>query len=42
VELAYRFRGSVYYDQSGKHGSMQADMMEKELRKKSTSSSESK
>ena len=33
MELAYRFRGSVRYHHSGKHGSIQADMvLEKELR----------
>jgi hypothetical protein len=33
LELAYRFRGSVRYHHSGKHGSIQADMvLEKELR----------
>jgi hypothetical protein len=31
--LAYRFRGSVHYHQSRKHGSIQAGMvLEKELR----------
>jgi hypothetical protein len=33
LELAYRFRGLVYYHHSRKHGSIQADMvLEKELR----------
>jgi hypothetical protein len=30
--LAYRFRGSVHYHQSRKHGSIQAGMMQMELR----------
>jgi hypothetical protein len=30
--LAYRFRGSVYYQHGGEHGSVQADMMQEELR----------
>jgi hypothetical protein len=30
--LAYRFRGSVYYHQGRKHGSIQADMGLEELR----------
>jgi hypothetical protein len=27
LELAYSFRGSVYYDHGGKHGSIHADMV---------------
>jgi hypothetical protein len=30
--LAYRFRGSVHDHQGGKHGSIQADMVQEELR----------
>jgi hypothetical protein len=30
--LAYRFRGSVHYHQGRKHGSMQAGMVQAELR----------
>jgi hypothetical protein len=30
--LAYRFRGSVHYHHGGKDGSIQADMVLKELR----------
>ena len=32
LELAYSFRRSVYYHNSGKHGSAQADMVLEELR----------
>jgi hypothetical protein len=30
--LAYRFRGSVHYHHSGKHGSVLAGMVQRELR----------
>jgi hypothetical protein len=30
--LAYRFRGSVHYHHGEKHGSVQADMVQEEVR----------
>jgi hypothetical protein len=32
LELSYRFRGSVHYHHGRKHGSVQADVLDKELR----------
>jgi hypothetical protein len=32
LRLAYSFRGSIHYHQGRKHGSIQADMVQEELR----------